>query len=177
MCLRSLLSFIGLVASLTLAGDAAAQRADSLPVGARVRVHRQGVPQRVVSGLLLRSDSTGLTLAAANSAPPWSIAATEVVRLERHAGRRSAAGAFGRGAGRGALVGLALSAVLLGAVLVEEQRNPSDSFISAPVAAGIVAVPLTAGSILIGGVIGLGRRDRWTRVAYPEPPAVDPPAR
>ena len=165
---RSLLAFLALVASLTVSGNAAAQRADSLLVGARVRVHRHSAPPRVVSGVLLGADSTGLTLAAANGAPPRTVAAAEVARLERHAGRRSAGAAFGRGAGRGALVGLALSAVLMGAALVEERRNPChDCFINGPMAAGIVAVPLTAGSTLLGGVIGLGRRDRWTRVAYP----------
>lgn len=168
MRLRSLLAFLGFVASLTAACDVAAQRADSLPIGARVRVHRHDAPPRIVSGVLLGVDSTGLTLAAAHGAPPRTVAAADVARLERHAGRRPTAAAFGRGAARGALVGLALSAVLLGAALVDEQRNPcGDCFINAPVAAGIVAVPLTAGSTLIGGVIGLGRRDRWVRVAYP----------
>lgn len=165
---RSLIAFIGLATALTWSADAAAQQADRLPVGARVRVHQLNGPSRTVTGTLVRADSSGLTVAATDGPLARTIVAAEVARLEQHVSTRSAGAAFGRGAGRGALVGLALSAVLLGAALVEEQRHPcSDCMINAPVAAGIVAVPLSVGSTLIGGLVGLGKRERWVRVAYP----------
>jgi len=165
---RSLPVFLALVTALAVPPHAEAQQADQLSVGARVRVHRLNGQPRIVTGVLVRADSVGVTIAAPDDSSPQLITAADVARLEQHVGTRSPGAALGRGAGRGALAGLALSAVLMGAALVTEQRDPCrDCMITSPVAAGIVAVPLTAASALIGGLVGIGTRERWARVPYP----------
>lgn len=163
-----LLALLALSAALTVTSESAAQRANQLPVGARVRV-RQGIePSRTVTGVLVRADSLGLTVAPRDGAPARTIPAAEITRLERYLGTRSTGAAFGRGAARGALVGVSLSAMLMGLALVHEQRDRcGDCMITAPMAAAIVAVPLTVGSSVLGGLFGLGFRERWARVAYP----------
>jgi hypothetical protein len=88
---------------------------------------------------------------------------SEVARLEQSRGQRSVGTAFWRGAGRGALVGVGVSAALLGVAALSEARDPcSDCFVNAPLAAAIVGVPFTALTTVVGGVVGLRFRERWT---------------
>ena len=156
------------IVALALPHALGAQQAESLPIGARVRVHPLTPPLVPVTGVLVRADSAGLVIAGRDDARLRSIPVREVSRLERHVFTRPKGSAFVRGAGRGALVGLALSAVLVGAAVVEDRRNSChDCFVNARLAAAVVAVPLTAVSSLVGGAVGLSTRERWARVAYP----------
>lgn len=160
----------GLAAATLLlhAAPAAAQRADDLPVGAQVRIHRVTAPPARVSGVLARVDSATLTVTNRDSTNPVVVPRVDVASLEQLTGRRSAGSAFWRGAGRGALVGVGVSAVLLGAAFVSQRRNPcNDCFITAPMAAGAVSVPLTALTTLAGGVVGLRFRERWAPLPRP----------
>ena len=165
---RNVLASVAVLAVLAAPLTAAAQQTDRLPVGTRVRVHLLNPPPPVVTGVLVGSDSGGLTIAAPDGSRRRIIPTAEVARLERYVSARPAGVAFRRGAKRGALVGLGLSAVYLTAGLVAERRDPcQDCMFPVPIVAAVVTVPVTAGSALIGGVIGVGTRHRWARVAYP----------
>jgi hypothetical protein len=151
------------VALLTVAAPVRAQRADALPVGVRVRVHRLNPPP-VAIGILLRSDSAGLTLAKRNGEQQmlsWS----EVTRVDRHVGQRSAGEGFKRGAQRGALVGAVVGGAATYAALLSEQRNPCDGcMISGSMVVGALSVVFLGVSTLVGGAIGSTQRDRWKAV-------------
>lgn len=151
-----------------------AQSADTLAIGARLRIQLRAVPPAPtparITGVLSRADSTTLWLATTDGAPLRTVGRIDIVRLEQYAGRRSAGASFGKGAAYGALAGVGLSGALVIAAAIDERRHPCGGcMISGPVAAVIVAVPLTAASTLVGGLVGLGfgRRDRWTRVERP----------
>lgn len=63
-----------------------------------------------------------------------------------------------------------MSGALLIAATIEERRHTcGDGMNSGPLTAVIIAVPFTAASTLVGGLVGLGfsRRDRWKRVEQP----------
>ncbi len=151
-----------------------AQRADSLPIGARFRIQLRAAPPDPAparfTGVLTHADSTTLWLAATDGAPLRTVGRIDIVRLEQYAGRRSAGASFGRGAGYGALVGVGLSGALVIAAAIDERRHPcGDCMLSGPVTAVIIGVPFTAASTLVGGLVGLGfgRSERWTRVKRP----------
>jgi hypothetical protein len=152
-----------LVALLGVAAPVRAQRADALPVGVRVRVHRVNPPPYAI-GILVRGDSSSLTLLT-DGGQEQVLSLSEVDRLERHVGRRSAGAAFRRGAQRGALVGVIVGGAATYAALLDEHRNPcGDCFINAPMAIGALSVVFAGVSTLVGGAIGSARRDQWKAV-------------
>ncbi len=160
--------------TITVAHPAHAQSADTLAIGARLRIQLRAEPPAKAparfTGVLARADSSTLWLATADGAPLQTVGRTDIARLERYAGRRSAGASFGRGAAYGALVGVGLSGAFLIAATIDEHRNPcGDCMISGPIVAAVIAVPFTAASTLVGGLVGLGfgRGDRWKRVRQP----------
>ena len=145
----------------------AAQRIDSLAVGAIVRVKLTLPLSDVVRGRFLARDSTGLlTVESSVDGSSIGIPLREIRRLEVQGSRRTAGQAFGHGAKWGALTGLGISVVLVAVGVVTDVKNPCEDIciISNTAAAGIVSVPIMILSPLIGGLIGLSSRERWTRV-------------
>lgn len=160
---------------LGVAVPALAQRADSLPVGARVRARLVYPPPGHVVGTLVGRDSATLTIAVAGERQPVVLRHDEVADLQRSIARLTAEEAFARGARRGALVGLGVSAVLVGFGLYTDYRavnSASGVMASATLLTGAAGAAITATTTLIGGAIGRADPDRWTRV--PLAPRVTP---
>lgn len=145
-----------------------AQRADSVLVGARVRVQLLtppfGGPAPRVEGRFVASDRRSLRLSVPPNAEVRSIERNAIGKLERYEGRRSEGKAFARGAARGAIAGGAVGGVLVAAAFLDARKGCSDCFIDERAIAGVGAVALTAAGALIGGAIGTAFRDRWTAV-------------
>lgn len=156
-----------LLALCAVATPVRAQRADSLPVGARVRVHRRSPPPTVV-GILVRADGTSLTLAIPETGTEQVVPRREVARLERHVGRLAEGDAFRRGAQRGAFVGALVGGVATYTALLVERRRPcQDCMINAPMAVGAISVVFLGLSTLVGGAAGAAHPDRWEPVPLP----------
>jgi len=161
-----LLSAAVTVATLvTVAGPAllGAQRIDSLPAGARVRVVLRPAGRGVVAATYLRADSAGLVVAPAGGAAA-TYAWHDVRRVERHAERLTAGEAFGRGAQRGARIGAYLSAAALVVAVYSDVRRPCHCGLSTTAAVATVGTLYTGLFALAGGALGLGQRDRWVPV-------------
>jgi hypothetical protein len=178
-------ALLALAAPPTVAG---AQRADSvraavappsplagvaLPRGATVRVRLLNPPPAAVTGTVQRVDAGVLVLAATREPRTYTIAADQVAGIERLEARRPAGRSLARGARRGALVGLGLSAAALGYLAIESRGTRSDApciglcFTTAQ-AVAIVTVPVTVTSTVFGGALGLlGRGERWVPVRAP----------
>ena len=144
----------------------AAQRVDSLAVGAIVRVKLSLPRSEVVRGKYLARDSTGmLTISSAPDGTPVTVGLREIDNLEMRGSDRSAGQAFGRGAAWGALTGLELSVALLAFAAISDSNHPCDGcFLNNTAAAAIGSVPIMLFSPLVGGLIGLSFRERWIRV-------------
>jgi hypothetical protein len=155
---------LGLAAAIASAAPASAQRADSLPIGARVRVHFRHPPPAAYDGVLVALDSFSLTLTTPDGSSQIA-PLDEIARLEQYVGRLSRGMAFRRGARTGALIGLGTSAFLL----VVAAMNPCEGecLMAPTAAAAVVAVPVTALTTAIGGMIGSRHRDLW--IALPRP--------
>ena len=151
------------VASLC-ARPALAQHDAALRAGVTVRVERRiGVPP-TVRGSLVARDSFSVVLSALDDPSRLtSIALTDIRRLEVAESRRTAGQAFRRGARRGALVGLGLSAGLMVIGVVDDRRQ-NDSWISGKALAAIGGVVVTTFTTITGGLIGLTSRERWQRI-------------
>ena len=123
---------------LVLPAPLQAQRADSLVVGADVRVERQTGEPAVVTGRFRSRDTSSFVLAEL-AAPDnlRSIPMRNIRSVFLLESTRSSGNAFGRGAGIGALVGLGVSAILVGAAVITDAQNTCrDCWITAtPVAA------------------------------------------
>lgn len=152
--------------AISISTPVAAQHIDSLPIGARVRVVRVAPVYTAVTGSVVSRDSVG-ALVLNNEADGFEvrIERNEIRRVLLAGDRRTAGQAFGRGALRGALAGGAVAAVLLTAGVLSDARRPcSDCWISNTAGAAIVSVPIIVVTPLIGGLVGLGFRDRWHEV-------------
>lgn len=159
-------------------GDlATAQRADALAQGARVRVDVAPAGRdraRTVDGTVARADSAAITVLAGGEPPPESIPWGRVRRVEAFAGRRTGGAAFGHGALRGAVVGAAVGAGIDAAgYLLSGSRQCDEgntvrrcSWLDAGTSAAIVVSGTFWGSV-VGGLVGLSHRDRWTPVWRP----------
>jgi hypothetical protein len=155
---------LGIISATPVA--VAAQRADSLPIGARVRATLVDPPAAVLKGTLVRFDRDSLAIAEAGTRPPRVVALNTVLRLDTSNGSRPPGEAFGRGATRGVLVGLAVSAVAMGAAVIDNRRNPcNDCMITGPVVAGVFGIAFTSVATLVGGALGRADREQWT--AFP----------
>lgn len=155
---------LGLAATIASAAPASAQRTDSLPIGARVRVHFLHPPPAGFDGVLVAVDSFSLTLTTSDGSPQVA-PLDEIARLERYSGRLSGGTAFGRGARTGALIGLGTSAFLM----VVASMNPCEGECLMPpkTAAALVSIPLIALTTAMGGIIGSQRRELWVPLPNP----------
>jgi hypothetical protein len=160
------------VASAT-PGAAAAQRADELPAGARVRVSTPQYDPIVGTVVDARGDSLVLRVREQNFPPRKAFAYAIVQRIEVSRSRR-------QNRMQGALIGLAggaLGGALFGAVSYTKPSCRPDSFICPDFGRGFAA---TAGALVLGGVglvVGalVGRpTDVWQPVSPPAPPTRPP---
>jgi hypothetical protein len=156
-----------LCASVALATSLPAQRADSLRVGVQVRVDRWQPTREVYRGTYQSRDSLSFVIARQDDLlESVSIPVRDIGAVEMLVGRRSAGDGFKQGAGRGALVGIGASAVLMTLAVVADAREDGDVFISAKAVAGVFSVLLTGVTTLIGGAIGAAHTDTWVQVPF-----------
>jgi hypothetical protein len=160
--LRCALEVLSLV---VLACPLRAQNVNALVAGARLRIvtvdstNREG--QRRVIGSFDRI--TGDTLAV--KFPPgresFLFPLSSMTALDVSVSHRSASAGAWRGAGYGALAGLAVSAVFL----ARESRRPCDAcMFSNELGVLVVAVPLTALSASVSAIVFSRRQDKWQSV-------------
>ena len=152
----------GLAATVAFATSVAAQRADSLPIGARVRVQFRHPPPASYDGTLVAVDSLSLTLTASNGMPqvaPFD----EITRLEQYVGPISGGMGFSRGARTGMWVGIGTTAFLV----VYGFMCGEACLVRTPEGAAAVGIPLTGFTTLIGGIIGSQRRELWVPLPNP----------
>ena len=139
----------------------------AVPVGATIRLKTRDLPLYGLAGAMLGHVPGGVRLLVHGE--PREVSLAEIRLVERHAGRRDAGEAFGRGAFRGFAVGAVIGTVATLAVWQKERRHGcGDCFISGTAVMGAASVLLTAVTTSVGGFVGLGYRDRWERVWPPE---------
>ncbi len=144
-----------------------AQRADSLRVGAQVRVDRWQPTREFYRGTYQSRDSLNFVINSRDDLlERVSIPIRDIGAVEMLVGQRTAGAGFRRGAGRGALVGIGASAVLMTLAVVADAREDGDVFISATAVAGVLSVLLTGATTLIGGAIGAAHQDTWAKVPF-----------
>jgi hypothetical protein len=154
-------------ASIALAPTLPAQRMDSLRVGVQVRVDRWQPSREFYRGTYQSRDSLSFVIALEDDRlERVSIPIRDIGVVEMLVGRRSAGEGFKKGAGRGALVGIGASAVLMTLAVVADARESADVFISAKAVAGVFSVLLTGATTLIGGAIGAAHQDTWVQVPF-----------
>ena len=159
---------LALAAAAMLPALVSAQRADSLVVGAQLRVDRLQPERKYIRGTYTSHDSVKLVIAALDGArdlielPLRDIGAVELLTAVRPSDK-----AFVEGAKRGALVGLGIGAILVTLGALADSRTPGncgDCFVtgtSLAVGASFLIIPLSA---LIGGASGSASRETWVEV-------------
>jgi len=143
---------------LGLAVPATAQETNALSPGTRVRVEAPTVTDARATGSLASIDATALHLTLADG-ETLTVPRDAVESIEVSAGRRSH---WVRGAGIGALVGLAFSGTLaiIGANEGDGELTSLDNAMY-----GAFIVVTTAGSAVVGGITGaLIRTEQWEPV-------------
>lgn len=156
-----------LVLSAALALPLHAQRADSLTVGAQVRVDRWQPTREYYRGTYQKRDSLTFVIASRDDVlETIAIPTRDIGRVEMLVGTRTTGEAIKRGAGRGALVGIGGSAIVMTLAVIADARDDGDSFIPAKVVAGAFAVVFTAATTLIGAAIGSAHRETWVEVPF-----------
>jgi hypothetical protein len=95
----------------------------------------------------------------------WSVPLADVRRLDVSRGHRSRAG----GAGKGALIGLAVGAAATGAIyFAASAREPGCTECYAGLVTFFLGGATTAATTVLGAIIGYARAgDRWERVRLP----------
>ena len=165
--IRSLFAALLLVAA---AAPVAAQRAlpsevDSL---ARVRVTWADGHGRTVGGLLA-ADSSALLIDPVRFDERMTVPVAQVERLEVSLGQRTPREGALRGAKKGAMVGLAASAVLITMGIVADAREECEGcWISVTGIAVYASIPIigftTGGGALLGSI---NPGERWQEVSVP----------
>jgi hypothetical protein len=156
-----------LIITIGSAPRLSAQRADSLRVGADIRVDRWQPTRQWYRGTYHSRDSLNFVLASPEDPRDLiAIPLRDLGGVEMLVGRRTAGAAFRRGAGRGALVGLAASAVMMTVGLISDQQEQDDVFIPATAVAGALSVLTTGVTTLVGGLIGVANRNQWQTVPF-----------
>lgn len=165
---RRILTSAFVVGAVVCALPLAAQRVDSLTVGAKIRVQRAAPVWTVVRGTYVTRDSVSFVLdESTGSGVRTSIPMLDVQSVEMSVSQRTSGEAFGRGASRGALVGIGASAILMTLATISDARDGnSDTWISGRALAGVFSVLLTGVTTLVGGGIGLADRDTWSPVPF-----------
>jgi hypothetical protein len=164
--MRRIRHFVLFAALVLPAAVLLAQRADSLTVGATIRVTRNGPAWNALHGEFVSRDSAGAVLIRDGAdGVLLSIARSEIRQLDFAGVRRSGGQAFGRGAAWGALTGLGIAAGVIAFAAIHEADHPCiDCWLGETAGAAIVSVPVVVLSPLIGGLVGLAFRERWTKV-------------
>ena len=143
------------IAGMLLIGFSSANAQDALREGARVRVDiRDGA--RTIEGSLRQATPDSLIVFRPQGV--HRIARVEIVTVDVQQGRSHA-----RGAGRGALIGLAAGTVL--GLVAEASRDPYDEGLGYPPLH--IAIPAVYGALAgtaLGAIIGA---DRWVAVDLP----------
>jgi len=151
----------------TLAAPAAAQRADGLTAGTRIRVTLRESPERVV-GTFTTLDSAGLALRRSARDSAFVVPLDAVRSLEVSTRRRSDGEAFRRGALPGFLIGAAVGFVATGLAYRADLACNDCMVIITPYIA-VMSLGLTGVTTLLGGVLGMSsERDVWAPAAVPE---------
>jgi hypothetical protein len=167
--LRYILHIVPVALAIVLLGSspstAFSQRADSLRVGARVRVETRHMYPRSLIGVLEAADSARIAVAP-DGRPTVLFHYSEIETIA--VGRREARpGGVGRGAKRGFLFGLGTTIVAAGvasAVAHAIDYKPSEYSPSVPLTVAILGVPFTAFSTAVGALIGSTDRTVWQPV-------------
>ena len=90
-------------------------------------------------------------------------------------GKRSDGWAFAHGMGVGALAGLGIGVGVSALLLAfEHPQRCSDVCFPPAAVTAILTLPFTALTTVVGGVVGLGFRDKWRSVPIPLAPAQSP---
>lgn len=160
---------LALGAVISFAAPASAQRADSLRIGARVRVQPLHRPPPQVAGVVAAVDSVNLTLNDSHGSPQI-VPLDEILRLERYDGQLGSYEGLRRGARRGFLIGLGTTTVLLVVSLIVPCQGECD--MSAPQFAVLLGGTVTAATTVLGGIIGSQYRAVWTRLPIPGCPDI-----
>lgn len=146
---------------LTPLTPAAAQVADSLTRGARVRVWTHDDP-RPSEGRLERFDPTAMHIRLARQ-HDTSITFADVDSVYQDSGPRQSSGA-GPGALRGLQIGGAVALLATGIALGYDLSSSEDTFIPASVIVGAYGIAFTGIATGIGAAVGLVPRSTWVRV-------------
>jgi hypothetical protein len=156
-----------LVGARPVAAQASAPESPVQP-GAWVRVTPWDAAGRV-TGRVLEADSAFVSLRPRPGAPPLQFRYADLRRLEQEAGRASRAAGALRGAGRGALVGLAGGVLLTAATFLSgADEGCGDCFVAPTGVAAAAGVLLTGAGVVVGGVVGAARpRQTWRPVHLP----------
>lgn len=142
-----------------------AQHRDSLPIGAYVRATRfERNPPRI-EGILESADSTSLHIRPIAEREARVVPRADIAYLSRRVEVDRAWPAFRRGAKWGAIAGVVTSVVVVAAVGIDEARNPCGECFFPPTGlVALTAIPFTAATTLVGGVLGVALRNPWERV-------------
>jgi hypothetical protein len=163
---RRIVTSAFVVGAVVCALPLVAQRADSLTVGAKIRVQRAAPVWTMVRGTYVTRDSVSFVLDESDgSGVRTNIPMIEVKSVEMSVRQRTSGEAFKRGAGRGALVGIGVGAILMTLATISDARD-NDSYIPARAVASVFSVLLTGVTTLVGGGIGLAARDQWREVPF-----------
>jgi hypothetical protein len=132
-----------------------------------------------VAGRVLYADSGLVAIRSAPGAAPLQFGYGELWRLERRADQESRGTSGARGAGRGALVGLAGGLLVTAATLLSGADDRcGDCWVSPTGVAAAGGVALTAVGALAGGLVGAARpRASWRPVRLPPRVGVAPGGR
>ncbi len=160
---RSRFSAVALWSLALAATPAAAQQQSAVAVGARVRV---SATDRDVIGAWRGADSSSVRVLVTAQQPVTVIPRSSVQRLEVSEG--VVPGNFGRGAKRGAFVGLAGGVVLFALAAWHDAVTPRSTFWTPVMTAAITgAVVLPPAATMIGGALTRHDTERWRTVPVP----------
>lgn len=165
---RSIVSARLALVSLTLlvpTSDAVCQRADSLPVGARVRVDTRITTPRRMFGILQAADSTAI--AVVPDGRPVVLVPRSDVQSIAVGHREPRPGGAARGAKRGFRIGVGITIATMGVasvVAAAVRYRPSEYEPSVPLTVAILGVPFTVLSTVVGAVVGTTDRTVWRQV-------------
>jgi hypothetical protein len=148
---------------VAVATPAAAQQQNAVAVGARVRVSASG---RDVIGAWRGADSAALHVLEGAQRPVTTVPRSTVQRLAVSEG--VVPGNFGRGAKRGALIGLGGGVLLFALAAWHDAVTPRSTFWTPVMTAAITgAVVLPPAATMIGGALTRHDTERWRAVPVP----------
>jgi hypothetical protein len=158
---------LALLPCAILAAPLHAQHADSLRVGAQVRVDRWQPAREFYRGTYQSRDSGVFVITSQDDLlERVSIPIRDIGAVEMLVGQRTVGEGLRRGARKGALIGIGASAVLMTLAAISDAREDADVFISGKAVAGVLSVLLTGVTTLVGSAIGAAHQDIWAKVPF-----------